>query len=62
MEIEENRRVGRRQFSAEFKAETVRLVMSGERGQSAVARNLGNWTVDAAQVVQCRSQKGKQLV
>jgi len=41
MEIEENRRVGRRQFSAEFKAEAVRLVMSGERGQSAVARNLG---------------------
>lgn len=41
METEVRGRGARRQFSAEFKAEAVRMVLSGERGQSAVARNLG---------------------
>ena len=31
----------RKQYSAEFKAEAVRLVTSGERRQAEVARNLG---------------------
>lgn len=31
----------KRVFSAEFKAEAVRLVESGERAQAEVARNLG---------------------
>lgn len=31
----------RRRYSAEFRAEAVRLVASGERSQAEVARNLG---------------------
>ena len=34
-------RQGRKDYSAEFKAEAVRLVNSGERKQSEVCRNLG---------------------
>ena len=41
METEGRGRGPRRRFSAEFKAEAVRMVLSGERGPSAVARNLG---------------------
>jgi transposase len=41
MEAEEKQQRVRRQFSAEFKAEAVRMVMSKERGQAAIARNLG---------------------
>ncbi len=32
---------GRKSYSAEFKAEAVRLVTSGERSQSEVSRSLG---------------------
>jgi transposase len=38
---ENNGRKVRKEYSAEFKAEAVRLVESGERSQTAVARNLG---------------------
>lgn len=41
MKEEEKVKTGRREFSAEFKAEAVRLVTSGERTQAEAARNLG---------------------
>lgn len=37
----ENEKRKRRQLSEEFKAEAVRMVLSGERRQSEVSRNLG---------------------
>lgn len=39
--MENESRKKRKEYSAEFKAEAVRLVKSGERSQAEVAKNLG---------------------
>jgi|688.fasta_scaffold343955_2 transposase len=50
----------RRSFSAEFRAEAVRLVSSGERSQAEVARSLGIGTSTIHKW--CREAKAKDGV
>ncbi len=53
--------IGRRSFSAEFRAEAVRLVTSGERSQAEVARNLEGYRRSTSGVVRRRLKTGYQL-